>query len=151
LPAAAPGVQPAPAPLPDAEREAPGGAERARILVVDDNTDAADMLAESCRLMGYATAVAHDGPAALQIAVRFHPQIALLDIGLPVMDGYELARHLRALPGLSSIGLVAVTGYGQASDRKRAEQAGFEHHLVKPIQLEVLEGLLASRARANQN
>jgi CheY-like chemotaxis protein len=98
--------------------------------------------------MGYATEVAHDGPDALRLAAAFHPQIALLDIGLPVMDGYELAAHLREMPGLATIGLVAVTGYGQASDRQRAKEAGFQHHLVKPINLDELEGVLAKRAAA---
>jgi PAS domain S-box-containing protein len=113
-----------------------------RVLVVDDNEDAADLLATSVRLMGNLARVAHDGPTALQAAVDFQPHVALLDIGLPVMDGYELARHLRALPGLESIRLIAVTGYSQEADRRHTAAAGFERHLVKPIKLgELLEAL----------
>ncbi len=113
-----------------------------RVLIVDDNTDAADLLATSVRLKGHAVEVAHDGPEALKIAEQFHPDVALLDIGLPVMDGYELAGHLRALPGLASVRLIAVTGYSQEADRRQAEAVGFDHYLVKPIQIAQLHGLL---------
>ncbi len=115
-----------------------------RILVVDDNADAADLLATSVEMMGHLAQVAHDGPAGLRIAAQFRPDVALLDIGLPVMDGYELARHLRALPGLASLRLIAVTGYSQEADRRRAEAVGFERHLVKPIELEQLQAVLGS-------
>ncbi len=115
-----------------------------RVLIVDDNADAAELLAMSIQLMGHLAEVANDGPSGLKVAARFRPDIALLDIGLPVMDGYELARHLRELPGLSSVRLIAVTGYSQEADRQEAEAAGFEHFLVKPVQLgelhEALEG-----------
>ena len=114
-----------------------------RVLVVDDNVDSAELLAESVRLMGHVPRVAHDGPAALRIGAEFRPDVGLLDIGLPVMDGYELARHLRALPGLESIRLIAITGYSQEADRRQSEAAGFERHLVKPIQLEQLREVLA--------
>ena len=114
-----------------------------RVLVVDDNVDSAELLAESVRLMGHVPRVAHDGPAGLRIGADFRPNVALLDIGLPVMDGYELARHLRALPGLESIRLIAITGYSQEADRRQSEAAGFERHLVKPIQLEQLREVLA--------
>jgi len=107
-----------------------------RILVVDDNDDAALALKKALELLGYAVAVAHDGPAALRMAATFEPEIALLDIGLPVMDGYELAQRLRQQ---RSVHLVAVTGYGQESDRRRTAEAGFEQHLVKPIDLQRLE------------
>jgi CheY-like chemotaxis protein len=103
-----------------------------RVLVVDDNEDAAEGLALSLRLRGYGVRVAHDGPSAIEAAREFHPVIALLDIGLPVMDGYELAGRLRQLPGLEALRLVAVTGYGQESDRARSRAAGFHAHLVKP-------------------
>jgi len=115
-----------------------------RVLVVDDNEDAADLLAMSVRLMGHLVRVAHDGPTALQIAAQFQPDVALLDIGLPVMDGYELARHLRALPGLEPVRLIAVTGYSQEADRRHTAAAGFERHLVKPIQLDELQEALNS-------
>jgi PAS domain S-box-containing protein len=112
---------------------------RRNILIVDDNEDAAEMLAETLRMTGHETRVAHDGPAALQLAERFHPDIAFLDIGLPVMDGYELAGRLRELPGLAGISLVAVTGYGQESDRQKSRAAGFHHHLVKPVDFDAVQ------------
>ena len=104
-----------------------------RILVVDDNEDAAELLAATLELMGHHTVVAHDGPGALRAVASFAPEIAMLDIGLPVMDGYELARRLRDEPRLGGTRLVAVTGYGQEADRQRSQAAGFDAHLVKPI------------------
>ncbi len=88
--------------------------------------------------------VAFDGPRALDAAATFAPELALLDIGLPVMDGYELARQLRAMPGLGGVRLVAISGYGRASDRARALAAGFSEHLVKPIDLGRLRHLVQS-------
>jgi PAS domain S-box-containing protein len=115
----------------------------ARLLLVDDNADAARVLAELLREHGFEVAVAHDAPAALVLADEFLPSIALLDIGLPVMDGYELARHLRArLP--TPPRLVAVTGYGHEADSARSRDAGFEVHLGKPVDLEKLVHLLGS-------
>ncbi len=143
LPAAAAGAAP-PASAPRAEPEiiaAPPGA--LRVLVVDDNADAAELMATALQMMGHSARAALDGPAALVIAASFHPDVALLDLGLPVMDGYELARHLRELPGLASIRLIAVTGYSQEEDRRQAAAAGFERFLVKPIQIEELRELLA--------
>jgi CheY-like chemotaxis protein len=103
-----------------------------RVLLVDDNSDAAEMLAQVLRGVGHEVAVAHDGPSALATARTFEPEVALLDIGLPVMDGYELARHLRtALP--SAPLLIAITGYGQQHDHQRSLDAGFADHLVKPV------------------
>jgi signal transduction histidine kinase len=121
---------------------------RQRILVVDDNADAAELLAESVQTMGYEAQVAHDGPTALRLAAAFLPDVALLDIGLPVMDGYELAAHLRALPGLAALRLIAVTGYDQETDRRRTTAAGFEHHLVKPVDLTMLGEVLARKEQA---
>ena len=119
----------------------PGSA--ARILVVDDNEDASQMLKVALEQLGYIVEVAGDGPTALHKAASFRPDIALLDIGLPVMDGYELAeRLLRDLPDGIRLRLVAITGYGQDADRERARQAGFEHHLVKPIDLSRLESII---------
>ncbi|HEX5058630.1 MAG TPA: GAF domain-containing protein [Kofleriaceae bacterium] len=104
-----------------------------RVLVVDDNRDAAEMLAELLRAAGHEVAVAYDAPTALSTLPSFKPEIALLDIGLPVMDGYDLARKLKAaLPNTPR--LVAITGYGQEHDRRRSEEAGFDEHLVKPVQ-----------------
>ncbi len=119
-----------------------------RVLVVDDNVDAAHMLHELLAHLGHEAAVAHDGAAALAVAGAFQPDIAVLDIGLPVMDGYELARRLRAQRGASALRLIAVTGYGQDADRMRAQAAGFDHHLIKPIAVDALVALLAAEPAA---
>jgi PAS domain S-box-containing protein len=109
-----------------------------RVLVVDDNLDAAEMLAEWLSAIGHSVRVAADGPTALEIAAEFRPDVALLDIGLPVMDGYEVARRLRDLPGCTKTRLIALTGYGQESDHDRSRRAGFEDHLVKPVDLDAI-------------
>jgi signal transduction histidine kinase len=117
---------------------------RAKVLVVDDNEDAAAMLGEALEQLGYEVAVAHDGPSALRIAPEFAPDIALLDLGLPVMDGFELAQRLRGHEGPPKRPhLVALTGYGQDSDKQRAWRAGFERHLVKPVDLDVVTRVVA--------
>jgi signal transduction histidine kinase len=116
-----------------------------RVLVVDDNVDAAQMLHEFVVALGHEAAVAYDGGAALELARSFQPDIAVLDIGLPVMDGYELARRMREQLGPKGLRLIAVTGYGQETDRARGREAGFDHHLVKPIALEALEPLLVTK------
>jgi signal transduction histidine kinase len=118
-----------------------GPAER-RILVVDDNEDAADMMAEFLTGLGFSVRVAHDGPSGLREAEEFLPEIALLDIGLPAMDGYELARRLRVMPALRRLKMIAVTGYGQETDRARAHEAGFDRHIVKPVDALKLEAML---------
>jgi signal transduction histidine kinase/ActR/RegA family two-component response regulator len=113
-----------------------------RILVVDDNEDAADMLVEVLTAEGYHVRAAHDGPAALRVAAEFRPDVALLDIGLPVMDGYELAERLQQLPEMTGIRLFAVTGYAQEADRKRSAAAGFDGHFAKPLDVDVLGRVL---------
>jgi PAS domain S-box-containing protein len=113
-----------------------------RILVVDDSVDGAEMLAEALSAKGYRTQVAFDAPTALRIAAEFRPAIAFLDIGLPVMDGYELAARLRGMSELNGIRLFALTGYGQESDRQKTRDAGFEHHFTKPIDLVAIEAVL---------
>ncbi len=118
-----------------------------RILIVDDNEDAAEMLATLLEARGYLTRIAHDAPAALRVAEEFEPRIACLDIGLPVMDGYELAVRLRDVPGLANIRLIALTGYGQDSDRQRTRAAGFDHHLVKPVDLDAVEAAVEEACR----
>jgi CheY-like chemotaxis protein len=119
----------------------------ARILVVDDNVDAALLLVDLLEARGYAAVAAHDGPGALRVMETFHPEIAVLDIGLPVMDGFELARAIRTDERFAKTKLVALTGYGQAQDRERTKDAGFVAHFVKPVdnfalhkQLQVLLG-----------
>ena len=118
----------------------PGGA---RILVVDDNVDAAVTLSMILEASGYTTQVAHDGARAVELAAAFHPQVAFLDIGMPGMDGYQTAHALRQLAGLEQPVLVALTGWGADSDRRKSSEAGFDHHLTKPVQLDVMQDLLA--------
>jgi len=117
--------------------------KRDRVLIVDDNVDGAELTKEWLAMCGYEVAVAHDGSAALDVTSEFAPTIALLDIGLPVLDGYELARRLRTRFG-SAIRLFAVTGYGQERDRALAREAGFDGYLVKPIDLDGLVARLAT-------
>jgi PAS domain S-box-containing protein len=105
---------------------------RRRVLVVDDNRDAAESMGMLLSVWGHDTRAAHDGPSALSVASEFQPEFVLLDIGLPGMDGYEVARRLLELPGLRGAVLVAMTGYGQEEDKLRSRAAGFARHLVKP-------------------
>lgn len=122
-----------------------GSAEPAlRILIVDDYAPAADSLSELLQAQGFETRVARDGADALAAAIDFKPGLALIDIGLPQMDGYELARRLRATAGLENLRLVALTGFGQASDLARAKEAGFDAHLLKPVSLERLDEVIWS-------
>jgi signal transduction histidine kinase/ActR/RegA family two-component response regulator len=117
-----------------------------RVLIVDDNADAAESMAMLLRALGHEVRTAPDGPAALERARAFQPDMVLLDIGLPRMDGYEVARRLRGEAGLCKVLLVALTGYGQDEDRRRTREAGFDHHLVKPIDWDDLEPLLQENA-----
>ncbi len=132
-----------PAPL-AASAEPAARAARLRILVVDDNTDSAESMAMLLGLQGHETRTALDGPAALEAAQVFWPKLILLDIGLPGMDGYEVARRLRTQPHMDKTVLVAMTGYGHEQDRLQAKAAGFNHHLVKPVDPEALQRILAS-------
>lgn len=118
------------------------GAAR-RILVVEDIPDVAEMLASALRTLGHDVRVVHDGPAALRAVETVEPEVAILDIGLPVMDGYELAKRLRASG--RPLRLIAVSGYGQEEDRARAAEAGFDVHLLKPVDLRLLEETLAAK------
>ncbi|WP_313028787.1 PAS domain-containing hybrid sensor histidine kinase/response regulator [Massilia alkalitolerans] len=117
-----------------------------RILVVDDNVDAATTLSMILEACGYTTQVAHGGIEALAAAQAFRPQVAFLDIGMPGMDGYETARAMRGLEGLEDVTLVALTGWGAESDRRKSNEAGFDQHLTKPVQLDVVQDLLAKLA-----
>jgi signal transduction histidine kinase/CheY-like chemotaxis protein len=114
-----------------------------RVLIVDDNVDAAAMLGTLLELDGHAVSVENDGRSALQRARIERPQVLLLDIGLPDMDGYQLAREIRALPELAGAVLVALTGYGQGRDRREAERSGFDYHLVKPAPMDKIAEILA--------
>lgn len=124
---------------------APHPDERRRVLIVDDNVDAAIMLDRLLQALGHETMVANDGAAALTVARDFRPDVALIDIGMPGMDGYEVARHLRALPANGALRIVAVTGWGQESDRAKSKAAGFDMHLVKPVDAEQLAQAVAGR------
>jgi two-component system CheB/CheR fusion protein len=112
--------------------------------VVDDSVDGSESLAMLLRLGGHAVRVVHDGAAALAAAQAERPDVVLLDIGLPGMDGYEVARRLRQTSGLNGVLLVALTGWGQDEDRRRSREAGFDHHLVKPVDPEGLLAVLAA-------
>jgi len=115
------------------------------ILVVDDNVSSADSLSSLLETYGYQVAVAYDGKTALERAKERAPDVVLLDIGMPQMDGYEVARQLRKDPRLAGMRLIAVSGYGQDIDRQRSREAGFDHHLVKPVDINVLLELLSDR------
>ena len=129
---------------PAAEAQGPGGL---RVMVVDDNVDAAQMLAALLEVQGHAVSVEYDGKGALERARRERQDVLLLDIGLPDMDGYELARRLRSQPESAGATLVALTGYGQHQDRKEAASAGFDHYLVKPADMDQVNAVLAEAAQ----
>jgi PAS domain S-box-containing protein len=119
------------------------GAGLARVLVVDDNHDAADTLGMLLRVLGAQVEVVHDGPAALASLRTFRPTVVLLDLGMPGMSGIEVARRVRGDPQFASTRLVALTGWGQREDRRRTTEAGFDHHLVKPADMDALQSILA--------
>jgi PAS domain S-box-containing protein len=125
------------------EQPAPASQERRRVLVVDDNIDACESMALILELGGYDARCVHDGPSVLQEALEWRPDAIVLDIGLPGMSGYEVARQLRAHEELRGVMLLAMTGYGQQADRKRAHDAGFDRHLTKPVDPELLQDMLA--------
>jgi CheY-like chemotaxis protein len=141
-------VVPAPAALraPDIQ----GASRRSRVLVVDDNVDAAEMLSMALQMAGWETDVAHDGLEALKKAASFDPDAVVIDIGLPIMDGYEVGRRLREAQAkraeLRPLRLVAVTGYGQEADRQQSAASGIDVHLVKPVDLDVLSAALVQPA-----
>jgi CheY-like chemotaxis protein len=118
-----------------------------RILVVDDNADAVDSLAALLRLEGHEVRIARDGPSAVELARSFEPEVALLDIGLPGMSGYDVARAIRADARTARCLLVALSGWGQEADRRRSREAGFDRHLVKPLDIAAFNDTLA-RTRA---
>src|SRR4030095_7831977 len=117
---------------------------RRRIVVADDNKDSAESLFLLLRLVGNDVRTAHDGLEAFELIEAFRPDAALLDIGMPRLNGYDVARSIRAEPWGRRVLLIALTGWGQDDDRRRSADAGFDHHLVKPISPDALAGILGS-------
>jgi CheY-like chemotaxis protein len=117
---------------------------RRRLLVVDDNKDAAESMSMLLEMWGHEVAYAYDGPSALETAQQWRPEAIILDIGLPGMDGYQVAERLRTLPQGKEAILIAITGYGQDDDRRRSRRAGIDHHLVKPVAPDALRSLIDS-------
>ena len=130
---------PGPQRLPDAD----GAKQRLRILVVDDNADSALSLAMMLGIMGHETRTAHDGEAAVSAAEVFRPEVVLLDIGLPKLNGYEVAQRIRQHEWGATMFLIAVTGWGQDEDRQRSAEVGLNLHMVKPVEPSALERLLS--------
>jgi CheY-like chemotaxis protein len=118
-----------------------------RVLVVEDNLDVARSIERLLRVSGYTVHVVHDGASAMKEALKFAPDAVLLDIGLPDVDGLKLAKWIRQEPALRNVLLVALTGYGLESDKERVQEAGIDHHLVKPVRFEKLESILATATR----
>jgi len=128
---------------PVVEAAATARGPRHRILVVDDNTDAAESLAEMLTLLGHEARTAHDGAAGIAAVAEFRPDLVLMDLGMPGLNGYEAARRIRAEPRGDEPFLVALTGWGSDEDRRRTREAGFDRHLVKPVGLDSLQRLIA--------
>lgn len=114
-----------------------------RIVVVDDNVDAADSLGLMLEMAGHQVRTANDGEAGIAVAAQFRPDVVLMDIGMPKLNGYEAARRMRQHPWSQGMVLVALTGWGQEGDRKKSADAGFDHHLVKPVEMDALTKLMA--------
>ena len=140
----------APAVAQPAQRVKPG-AGRCRVLIVDDDEDTAESLAMLLEASGHHVRMAHDGPAALEAAVAYRPDVVLLDIGLPMLNGFEVAERLRKLEEVQHTVLVAVTGYGQERDRLRTQQAGFDYHLVKPAAFTDVQKILVTVAERRED
>ncbi len=132
----------APSPVLDTAQPPEKASTSCKVLVVDDNVDAAQSLAVLLEMTGHAVSLAYDGPTALRAAIDERPDVLLLDIGLPGLDGFEVAQRIRQQPALEGLVLVALTGYGQEADRQRALDAGFDHHLVKPADIDEIEKIL---------
>jgi CheY-like chemotaxis protein len=136
------------------EMPAPAGvgvSTRLTILLVDDNQDSTRALGMLLEHFGHEVVTAHDGAEALRKADEVRPDVGLLDLGLPVLDGYQVAQALRERPGGERLLLVAISGYGQPNDRARSKAAGFDHHLVKPVDCGALLELLQQRTRPAQS
>src|SRR5207253_350027 len=126
-------LQPEPAALIGTPAAPQPARKRLRILVVEDNRDAAESLRIMLRLFGHEVEVAYSGPAGVETATAWRPEVVLCDIGLPGLDGYGVARELRQNPGTATARMIAVTGYGGEEDRQRSREAGFDLHLTKPV------------------
>jgi PAS domain S-box-containing protein len=144
LPAA---ERPAPAPSDPARRAAEGTSPSSRVLIVDDSVDTARGLARLLKLVGHEVRTAHDGHAAIEAVRDFHPDVVLMDIGLPEVDGYQVAERLRREESCKAT-IIAISGYGQEEDRRRSREAGFDQHLVKPLDFEALLAVLAGQSAA---
>ncbi len=127
---------------PPAIASPPPASGQRRILIADDNVDAADSLAMVLELMGHEVRTAHDGRAAVEVAASFRPDLILLDIGMPTMNGYDACRRIRDQPGGRDTIVVALTGWGHDDDKRRSHEAGFDHHVVKPIDLATVKRLV---------
>jgi CheY-like chemotaxis protein len=138
---------PAPAVRPLADPQPEMNQTMKRVLVVDDNADSAESLSLLLELMGHTVRTAHDGEEALTEAEAFRPELVLMDIGMPRMDGYEAARRLRQATWADGLVIVALTGWGQDEDKRRSEEAGFDRHLIKPVDPTALEALLGQAAQ----
>jgi two-component system CheB/CheR fusion protein len=148
LPAAAAEPPPADAPpatSPQAEAPAEHGA---RILIIDDNKDLARSLARLLRHVGHEVEMAYDGPEGIEAALAYDPDVLLVDIGLPNLDGYEVARRLRREENSRRSLMIAISGYGQEEDMRRSREAGIDHYLIKPVNIETIAGLIAQTSRA---
>ena len=121
-----------------------------RVLIVDDNIDAAETLAMMLQILGQQTAQAHDGHKALTVARDFRPEVVFMDIGLPGLSGHEAASRMRKDLGMEDVFLIALSGYGTEQDRRKSMDAGFDNHLVKPLDPAALPGILASASRQRQ-
>jgi DNA-binding response OmpR family regulator len=135
----------------DVNHDASQAFQRGRVLVVDDALDIVRTSAVLLRYAGFEVRTASSGHEALKVAAEFHPQIALLDVGLPDLDGYEIARRLRADRTLPMMTLIAITAYGREEDRMKAKAAGFDHHLVKPVHFNNLLSLIGSQSEPGAN
>jgi CheY-like chemotaxis protein len=120
---------------------------RCRVLIADDNTDSAESLALLTRMWGHEVLLAHTGTGALELALRERPDACILDIGMPGLNGYDLARQIRQQPWAARVMLMAVTGWGQSEDVQRAREAGFDHHMTKPVDLARVDALLLEHSR----
>jgi two-component system CheB/CheR fusion protein len=128
----------------------PISARPRRVLVVDDDVDAAEMLSQALRALGHEVRHEHDGASALVAAAQFQPDVVLLDLALPGMDGIEVARRLRAYPELAGVSIVALTGHAQKTDRSRSAAVGIERHLVKPVDMDAVMKAIASAGEKNR-